>query len=74
LPAIHHSGQSQENPDLDYIKEEGGMLKIGALTRLEDIAESEIVKTKYACWLKLRQNRFAAYPRIRPLSAGISAR
>ena len=36
-------------PGLDYIKEEGGSLKIGAMTRLEDIAESEIVKTKYTC-------------------------
>jgi xanthine dehydrogenase YagS FAD-binding subunit len=34
---------------LDYIKEEGGMLKIGAMTRLEDIAEDETVKEKYAC-------------------------
>jgi xanthine dehydrogenase YagS FAD-binding subunit len=34
-------------PDLDYIKEEGGMLKIGALTKLEDIAKSNIVQTKY---------------------------
>jgi xanthine dehydrogenase YagS FAD-binding subunit len=32
---------------LDYIKEESGMLKIGALTRLEDIAENETVKSKY---------------------------
>jgi xanthine dehydrogenase YagS FAD-binding subunit len=32
---------------LDYIKEEGGMLKIGAMTRLEDIAESAIVEEKY---------------------------
>ncbi len=32
---------------LDYIKEEGGMLKIGALTRLEDIATSDVVKSKY---------------------------
>jgi xanthine dehydrogenase YagS FAD-binding subunit len=35
-------------PNLDYIKEEGGMLKIGALTRLADIAESSVVQTKYA--------------------------
>jgi xanthine dehydrogenase YagS FAD-binding subunit len=35
-------------PGLDYIKEEGGMLKIGALTRLEDIATSGVVKSKYA--------------------------
>ncbi len=34
-------------PSLDYIKEEGGMLKIGALTRLADIAESTTVQTKY---------------------------
>ncbi len=30
-------------PDMDYIKEEGGMLKIGALATLEDIAKSSIV-------------------------------
>ncbi|MFC1846455.1 FAD binding domain-containing protein [Chloroflexota bacterium] len=30
-------------PSLDYIKEEGGILKIGAMTRLEDIAMSSVV-------------------------------
>lgn len=35
-------------PNADYIKEEGGFLKIGALAKLEDIAESDIVKNKYA--------------------------
>jgi CO/xanthine dehydrogenase FAD-binding subunit len=34
-------------PSLDYIREEGGMLKIGALTRLEDIAISPVVQSKY---------------------------
>jgi len=34
-------------PDMDYIKEEGGMLKIGALTRLADIASSSTVMSKY---------------------------
>jgi xanthine dehydrogenase YagS FAD-binding subunit len=34
-------------PGLSYIKEEGGMLKIGAMTVLEDIAINDIVKTKY---------------------------
>jgi xanthine dehydrogenase YagS FAD-binding subunit len=34
-------------PGMDYIKEEGGMLKIGALTRLEDIAKNAIVQKKY---------------------------
>lgn len=32
---------------LDYIKEEGGMLKIGAATRLADIAGNAAVKSKY---------------------------
>jgi xanthine dehydrogenase YagS FAD-binding subunit len=32
------------SPSLEYIKEEGGTLKIGALTRLEDIAESSVCK------------------------------
>jgi predicted P-loop ATPase/GTPase len=36
------------SPSLDYIKEEGGTLKIGAMTRLEDIAKSDVVKSKWA--------------------------
>jgi xanthine dehydrogenase YagS FAD-binding subunit len=35
-------------PGLDYIKEEAGLLKIGALTRLEDIAKHKTVREKYA--------------------------
>jgi xanthine dehydrogenase YagS FAD-binding subunit len=34
-------------PGLAYIKEEGGMLKIGALTRLEDISRNDAVNSKY---------------------------
>jgi len=34
-------------PGLDYIREEAGVLKIGALTRLEDIAKSSLIKTRY---------------------------
>jgi len=34
-------------PDLEYIKEEGSMLRIGALTRLEDIAKNERIKAGY---------------------------
>ena len=34
-------------PGLDYIKEEGGMLKIGATTRLADIAADRTVNRKY---------------------------
>ena len=35
-------------PGMDYIKEEGGMLKIGAMTKLADIAESSVVKAKWS--------------------------
>jgi xanthine dehydrogenase YagS FAD-binding subunit len=35
-------------PGLDYIKEEGGTLKIGALAKLTDIYESSLVQSKYA--------------------------
>lgn len=34
-------------PGLDYIKEEAGMLKIGALTRLTDINRSSTARSKY---------------------------
>jgi xanthine dehydrogenase YagS FAD-binding subunit len=34
-------------PGLDYIKEETGLLKIGAMTRLEDIAKNAVVQAKY---------------------------
>jgi xanthine dehydrogenase YagS FAD-binding subunit len=34
-------------PNLDYIKEEGGMLKIGATTRLADIAGNPAINRKY---------------------------
>jgi xanthine dehydrogenase YagS FAD-binding subunit len=36
------------SPSLDYIKEESGTLKIGACTRLEDIAKSSVVQGKWA--------------------------
>jgi xanthine dehydrogenase YagS FAD-binding subunit len=35
------------NPSLDYIKEEAGVLKIGATTRLADIAANPAVNQKY---------------------------
>jgi xanthine dehydrogenase YagS FAD-binding subunit len=34
-------------PGLDFIREEGNMLKVGALTRLEDIAHDGVVKGGY---------------------------
>ena len=36
-------------PGLNYIKEEAGLLKIGALTTLVDIAESELIISSYSC-------------------------
>jgi xanthine dehydrogenase YagS FAD-binding subunit len=35
-------------PGLDFIKEEAGMLKIGAATRLADIAANSVVKEKFS--------------------------
>ena len=35
-------------PGLDFVKEEWGILRIGALTRLEDIAKNDLIRTKYS--------------------------
>lgn len=35
-------------PGLDYIREEGGFLRIGALVRESDLEASELIRTKYA--------------------------
>ena len=48
---------------LDYIKEEGGVLKIGALTRLEDIATSAIIKNKWGALAEAAEK--TASPHIR---------
>ncbi len=52
-------------PGLDFIKEEKGLLKIGALTRLEDIATSETVKEKYSTLAEAA--RRTASPHIREM-------
>jgi len=52
-------------PGLDYIKEEGDTLKIGALTRLEDIAINSIVKSKYTALAEAA--RKTASPHIREM-------
>jgi len=36
-------------PDMDYITEDGGVIKIGALAILADIANSSVVKSKCGC-------------------------
>ena len=50
-------------PGLNYIKEEEGMLKIGAVTRLADIAESPVVREKYTALAQAASR--AASPNIR---------
>jgi NADPH-dependent glutamate synthase beta subunit-like oxidoreductase len=50
-------------PDMGYIKEEAGLLKIGALTKLRDMQTSPVVKDKYSM---LAQAAFSvASPQIR---------
>jgi NADPH-dependent glutamate synthase beta subunit-like oxidoreductase len=50
-------------PGLDYIKEEDGALRIGALTRLADVADDETVKTRYTALAQAA--RAVAAPHIR---------
>lgn len=42
-------------PSLSYIKEEGGMLKVGATTTLDMIAASDVVKSKYTALAQAAQ-------------------
>jgi len=50
-------------PNLDYISEDGGGLKIGALAKLENIAQSQIIKGKYKLLAEAAQS--VATPQIR---------
>jgi NADPH-dependent glutamate synthase beta subunit-like oxidoreductase len=52
-------------PGLDYIREEDGGLKIGALTRLEDIAGSLTVRDRYAALAEAA--RRTASPHVRAM-------
>ena len=52
-------------PGLDYIKEEDGMMKIGATTRLADIARSELVAGKVAALAQASEA--TASPNIREM-------
>ena len=52
-------------PNLDYIKEEGGQLKIGAMTRLEDIAHDKLVRARYAALAEAAHR--TATPHIREM-------
>ncbi|MEJ2111924.1 MAG: FAD binding domain-containing protein [Acidobacteriota bacterium] len=53
-------------PGLDFIKEEGGMLKIGAATRLADIASDSKVQAKYTA-LAQAASRVAS-PHVRDMA------
>ena len=53
-------------PGLDYIKEEDGMMKIGATTRLADIARSELVAGKVAALAQASEA--TASPNIREMA------
>jgi xanthine dehydrogenase YagS FAD-binding subunit len=52
-------------PGLEYVKEEAGMLKIGALTRLEDIFKNDLIRTKYAALAEAAHR--TATPHIREM-------
>lgn len=52
-------------PSLDYIKEEGGTLKIGALTRIRDIASNGAIYNKYYALAEAAHK--TASPNIREL-------
>jgi NADPH-dependent glutamate synthase beta subunit-like oxidoreductase len=52
-------------PGLNYIKEEDGTLKIGALIRLEDIAKNSIIKNQYTALAEAA--RRTASPHVRAM-------
>ena len=53
------------SPSLDYIREEAGVLKIGALTRLKDIAVNPIINKRYRALAEAAQT--TASPHIREM-------
>lgn len=52
-------------PDADCIKEDGDVVRIGALAKVEDVASSELVQTRYACLAKAASK--VASPAIRSM-------
>lgn len=57
-------------PGLDFIKEQGGMLTIGALTRLEDIATNTTVKDRYSALAEAAHRTASAHLREMGTIAG----
>jgi xanthine dehydrogenase YagS FAD-binding subunit len=52
-------------PDLDFVREEAGMLRIGALVRLEDIVRNNLIRTKYTALAEAAHR--TATPHIREM-------
>lgn len=52
-------------PGLDSVKEEAGMLRIGALVRLEDIAKNSLIRSKYTALAEAAHR--TATPHIREM-------
>jgi xanthine dehydrogenase YagS FAD-binding subunit len=52
-------------PGLDFIAEDGGVLRIGALTRIEDIATHSVVRSRYAALAEAA--RRTASPHLREM-------
>jgi NADPH-dependent glutamate synthase beta subunit-like oxidoreductase/CO/xanthine dehydrogenase FAD-binding subunit len=52
---------------LDYIREEGQTLKVGALTKLEDIAQDKVIKDRYS--ILSEAARRTASPHIREMGS-----
>jgi xanthine dehydrogenase YagS FAD-binding subunit len=52
-------------PGLDFISEEGGVLRIGALTRIEDVATHSVVRSRYAALAEAA--RRTASPHLREM-------
>src|SRR5260221_9415749 len=50
-------------PGLSYVKEEGGFLKIGALTREVELEESDIIRQRYPIFTDA--SRLIADPQVR---------
>ncbi len=55
----------KSNKNLEYIREDGGVLKIGALTKLEDIVHSPLIRER--CKVLSDTARSVASPQIRNL-------
>ena len=53
-------------PGLAYIREDGGVLRIGALTRESDLEESDLIRTRYP--ILLDTSRVIADPLVRNLA------